>query len=264
MTGQKYMEWFADKYGFGRETTYTPEEMLPILQAKEKRDYEAVVRGCNGVIAKDSRLFDSLPYANWVKSNAYIERGWAKFVLTQNLRALTDDETKAAELGNLRAARDLSQRMLEKYQGKAEAAAIDVNPRALEKYLRIGAELGDSQAARFLGIELWPNPLGPSEKAYWSLVGIGRTTDLSAEGWDRIIHVEFEKAGEPAIELALTNFSPLGGLTVSGPELCPVGVSSRRFSRMPLCAVSTDITMGDARLKSGTVKRLRPWTCLSS
>lgn len=206
MTNREYMQWYENKYLAGKGRGYTPEEIAPILAAKEKKDYQTVARLCDGLIKRDGSLFYSLPYANWVKSLAYIERGEAKFALTSNERDALADTAEAALLGNIKAARNISLKMLRQVQNPEGA-------RILEQGLRIGAELGDSESALMLGGDMWPNSLSDREKAYWSLVALGMDASMSAERTDKNVHNAFALAGDTGVSQAIHDYSPLGGLT---------------------------------------------------
>lgn len=230
LTGEAYMKWYEKKYlGGGKSQSYTPEELVPIMQAKARNDDRMVVRGCDEVIKRDPKLFYSLPQANWVKSEAYMERAWAQYRLTKDPHYVVADEEKAAELGNLRAARDVSEKMLAKYQGNEEAAFIDAS--SLGQYLRIGAELGDTNAAELLAVDMWPNPLTEPEKAYWALLAQGRTTDKTGQSWDFTIHLRYTLVNQQDLERTIAQLSPLGGLTPPGPRNLPGrGVSATIFA----------------------------------
>jgi hypothetical protein len=230
LTGEAYMKWYEKKYlGGGSSQSYTPEELVTIMQAKERNDDRAVLRGCDEVIKRDPKLFYSLAQANWVKSQAYIERGWAQYRLTKDPHYVMADEEKAAELGNMRAARDVSEKMMAKYHGNEQAAFIDAS--SLGKYLRIGAELGDTEAAELLAVDVWPNPLTEPEKAYWALLAQGRSTDKTGESWDFTIHLRYALVNPKDLERTIAQLSPLGGLTPPGPHNLPGrGVSASMFA----------------------------------
>jgi hypothetical protein len=210
MTGRKYMQWYENKYQAGEGGGYTPDEMVPVLQAKDKKDYRTVVRLADELIKRDPSLFYSPNYANWVKSEAYIERGAAKLALTGNERDELADKAEAALLGNISAATSISRKMMDQLQNPDSV-------KILEQCLRIAAELGDAESASMLGWDLWPNTLSDRERAYWSLVGLGVDASMGGERTDKNVHNAFARAGDSGVQQAIHEYSPLGGLTPGDP-----------------------------------------------
>ena len=80
---------------------------------------------------------------------------------------------------------------------------------AIERYLRIGAELGSWELQLLLGSENWPNTLRRGEKAYWELVALSFMPDphRAAEMQSTI-----EAFGSEKINEAIKEFSPTGGV----------------------------------------------------
>src|SRR5208283_1206879 len=213
LSGSDYLRWYQSKYLSNQGGSYKPEELLAVMQDKQNHDYESVIRKTTELINRDAKSFYSPPYANWVKSLAYIERGAAKAALSGKPDADSPDLAEAAELGNLLAATTLGSRLFEKMNDKSGDVAARVNVDDLVKYLRIGAELGEPWSAAHI-VQV-PKSLTQAEGAYWTLLSIGKEIDTDADVRDRLVHWLYSKVGAEDVEHALQQLSPLGG-TVKG------------------------------------------------
>lgn len=225
-----YLRWYQAKYFSNQGVSYTPEDLLPVMQDKQNHDYEAVIRKTTELINRDAKSFYSPPYGNWVKSLAYIERGAAKSALSGKPDADAPDLAEAAELGNLRAATTLSSRLFKKMNDKSEDVTPRVNVDDLVKYLRIGAELGEPWSAAHI-VQV-PKSLMLAEGAYWTLLSIGKGSDTDADFRDGLIHSLYSQVGAEEVEHALKQLSPLGGTLKSGvvPGLPGRGVMATAYA----------------------------------
>jgi len=121
-TGREYMRWFEEKYEVGQGGSYTPEEMLPVIEAREKKNYRTVLRLASELIGREAARFYSAPYANWVKSLAYIERSTAREELNGDADQTLEDAMAAAQLGNLKAAKAIVRQMFGYYKNDPKSA----------------------------------------------------------------------------------------------------------------------------------------------
>ncbi len=213
LTGSDYLRWYQAKYLSGQGVSYTPEELLPVMQDKQKHAYANVIRETTELINRDAKSFYSPPYVNWVKSLAYIERGAAKAALSGKPEDDAPDLAEAGKLGNLRAATTLSSRLFEKMNAGSGDAAARVNLDDLVKYLRIGAELGEPWSAAHI-VQV-PKSMTLAEGTYWTLLSIGKDSDPDADFRNRLVNWLYSKVGAEGVENALKQLSPLGG-TIKG------------------------------------------------
>jgi hypothetical protein len=210
MTSKEYIQWFTTTYLSDQGHIYVPEELDAITRLEARGDSAAVLHAYDGIIDKDASRFSSWPYANWVKSVAYLKRSRLKAELKQDW---VDDMAKAADLGNVEAAQQLSDSMIvsirERRKGNPEYDNVEVDPKELESYLRVGAELGSARSAEMLGSESWPNTLNDKEKLYWTLIAIsfGRFGDKA-----HVMESLIKERGNEKVNEAIEEFSPIGSV----------------------------------------------------
>jgi hypothetical protein len=206
---------------YGLMQSYTPDEILPILSAEERRDWQSAAEMARGIINRDESEFYSQPYANWVKSVALLHLSEAVFQSSGDKRQAVEYAEMSAKRGNLQAVDYVVGVAYAKLQKSPDFQDTEVDVVELQGYLRIGAELGDSRSAMMLGSDLWPNPLGSRERIYWTLIGVGGATDLTQEQRQIAMESLVGVVGEEEVEQAIEEFSPLGGARRSNVASLP-------------------------------------------
>lgn len=158
------------------QTPTTPEELKPIIQARDARDFKKVVDLATGII--DRPLSSYVPIADgpWFRSTALMDRADAENELNVSFDVAMADEREAADLGNLEAIGNVLSVLFDVYSGNALPSQQTVHTDATEiqKFLLMGANLGDASTAILIGLNRFPTDLSEDEKLYWLMLGIMR------------------------------------------------------------------------------------------
>jgi hypothetical protein len=209
---------FMQRYGAPQVTL---PDLVPVVDALRDHRFEEAIQVCNELIARDERRFRSGSEASWIKSEAYRYRAEATFQRTGDRRKVIQLLKPAADAGNLRADKAITESMWRKFEGDPEYASVEASPDELGKYLRIGAELGDPLSATMLGAQNSPVPIDKHEKIYWSLIGFGLAINDDVEFRRRNMRSVISRFGELEVSAAITKYSPLPPTTPAGPEQLP-------------------------------------------
>jgi hypothetical protein len=138
--GYDYAREFLQRYPPPQQTPAPA--LLPVVDALRDDRFADAVEHCNELIARDERQFRSRPEASWIKSEAYRYRAEATFRLTGNKREEIQLLKPAADLGNLRAVKLITESIWRKFEGDPDYASLEATPSELETYLRSGTVAG--------------------------------------------------------------------------------------------------------------------------
>jgi len=189
-----------------------PDEILAIEKAEKNKDYNKVLELAAAIISRPDKQFESMPYARWVKSLAYIHRANIRMDSPEMLGKALDDVICAADLGNIQAIQYVSKTLLDVYNGRISIPNRDVRPEDIEKYFRIAADLGDSFSLAMLGLGKIPSKATKEQKLYWFLLGVMRDFVMPKEQKDKIFAAIIDEYGEKTITESLSHFSGVGGI----------------------------------------------------
>lgn len=211
---RNYARDFLQRYGVAQ---VPPPELVPIVEAMKEHRLKDAIQICDELIARNDTLFRNKTEASWIKSEAYRYRADATYRINGSLREAIALLKPAADMGNLRADKKITEIMWRKFEGDPEYASVEASPEQLAKYLRIGAELGDARSATMLGASNSFAGLDEREKVYWSLVGFALAINDEQAFRRRMIADVIRHAGTEKVTGAIKEYSLLPPTTPAGP-----------------------------------------------